>query len=42
MGQLVFGRDKILLIKHRFYSELILQKKYTQMVKDDIHKKRNI
>ena len=34
-GQLIFGRDMILLIKHRVDWELIRQKKQTQINRDN-------
>ena len=37
-GQLVFGRDMILLVKHKVYWELIRQRNQTQINKDNIHK----
>ena len=37
-GQLVFGLDAIILIKHTVDWKLILQKKKMQINKDNIHK----
>ena len=37
-GQLVFGRDIIILIKHNMYWELIRQQKQAQINKYNIHK----
>ena len=39
--QLLFGRDMILLIKHKVDWVLIRQKKQTHIYKDNIHKNRN-
>ena len=36
-GQLVFGRDIIILIKHMIYWELIHHKDQAQINKDNIH-----
>ena len=40
-GQLLFGRDMILLINYKVDWELIRQKKYTQIDKDNIRKNIN-
>ena len=41
MDQFIFGRDIILPIKHMVYWKLILQKKLSQINKDNIRKNRN-
>ena len=40
-GQLMFGRDTILLIKHTVDSEIIRQENQTQINKDNILKNRH-
>ena len=42
LGQLIFGRDMILLIKNTVDWELIRHQKQTQVNKYNIHKNRNI
>ena len=41
MGQLIFGRDAILLIRHTVDWELIRQIKQTKIIKDNICENRN-
>ena len=40
-AQLIFGRDKILLIEHTVGWELIRQRNQAKMIKDNIHKNRH-
>ena len=41
LGQLIFGGDMILPIKHKVYWQLTRQQKQTQINKDNIRKNRN-
>ena len=40
-GQLIFGRDMNILIKHRVDWELISQQKYTQINRDNARKNKH-